>query len=132
MLGASRGGTGLEDDADRGERKERKSWTLEGARAVIADVRTRTERAALEVERLGARREAVSVAGPERGALDQRIEEVVQRWSREMEALGLEVKGLWLVDFDNGSGYYCWQWPEETLDHFHSYDEGFAGRTRIQ
>jgi len=25
---------------------------------------------------------------------------------------GLEVKGLWLVDFDNGSGYYCWRYPK--------------------
>jgi hypothetical protein len=49
-----------------------------------------------------------------------------------MEALGLEVKGLWLVDFDNGSGYFCWKWPEEKLEFFHGYDEGFQGRTRIQ
>ncbi len=49
-----------------------------------------------------------------------------------MEALGVEVKGLWLVDFDNGSGYYCWRWPERELAFFHGYDEGFAGRTRIQ
>ena len=51
---------------------------------------------------------------------------------REMEALGADVKGLWLVDFDNGSGYYCWQYPEDGLDHFHSYEEGFAGRIRSQ
>jgi len=49
-----------------------------------------------------------------------------------MEALGLEVKGLWLVDFDNGSGYFCWTWPEEGLEYFHGYEEGFEGRTRIQ
>jgi hypothetical protein len=119
----------VEDEAERGDRK---SWTLQGARALLADVRARTERAVEEVERLGAKREALSPAGPERGAIETRIEEVVQRWSREMEALGLEVKGLWLVDFDNGSGYYCWRWPEETLDHFHGYEDGFGGRTRIQ
>jgi hypothetical protein len=49
-----------------------------------------------------------------------------------MEALGVEVKGLWLVDFDNGSGYYCWQWPEEGLEYFHGYEEGFEARSRIQ
>ena len=42
-----------------------------------------------------------------------------------MEALGAEVKGVWLVDFDNGSGYYCWRWPETAIDHFHGYEEGF-------
>jgi hypothetical protein len=42
------------------------------------------------------------------------------------------VKGLWLVDFDSGSGCYCWQWPEQRLEFYHGYDEGFAGRARIQ
>ena len=27
---------------------------------------------------------------------------------------------------------YCWKWPEEGLNHFHGYDEGFDGRIRIQ
>ncbi len=56
----------------------------------------------------------------------------MSRWAREMEALGLEVKGLWLVDFDTGGGYYCWKWPEQGLEYYHGYEEGFGGRTRIQ
>jgi hypothetical protein len=36
------------------------------------------------------------------------------------------------VDFDNGSGYYCWRHPEAGLEWFHSYEEGFGGRIRIQ
>jgi hypothetical protein len=79
------------------DEKDERSWSLEGARAVLPDVRSRTERAVEEAERLGA-----------------------------------EVKGVWLVDFDNGSGYYCWRWPEEKLEYFHAYEDGFAGRTRIQ
>lgn len=123
-----------EENRDEGAEKGRseRRWTLEGARAVMSDVRSRTERAVQEVDRLAARRDALSPAGPERAALEGRIEEAVARWAREMEALGLEVKGLWLVDFDNGSGYYCWKWPEEQLEFFHGYDEGFSGRTRIQ
>jgi hypothetical protein len=107
-----------------------RSWTLAGARAVLADVRSRTERAVQEAERLVGERDR---AAPEaRGELDTRIRTVVERWAREMEALGAEVKGVWLVDFDNGSGYYCWRWPEEELAWFHGYEEGFGGRTRIQ
>ena len=45
--------------------------------------------------------------------------------------MGLEAKGLWLVDFDNGEGYYCWQHPEASLSHYHGYEEGFAGRMKI-
>lgn len=57
---------------------------------------------------------------------------IVEQWARDMEALGVEVKGAWLVDFDSGAGYYCWRWPEEELAYFHAYDEGFDNRTRIQ
>ena len=54
--------------------------------------------------------------------------ESVERWASEIESLGCEVKGLWLVDWDSGDGYYCWRFPEPTVGHFHGYDEGFAGR----
>ena len=56
---------------------------------------------------------------------------IVEEWSRSVLDLGAEVKGLWLVDFDCGSGYYCWKYPEPTLQHFHSYEEGFGGRVRL-
>jgi hypothetical protein len=108
----------------------RREWTLEGARAVLPDVRTRTERAVEEAEKLVLAREGASPA--EQAKVDERIQHLIERWKHEMEALGAEVKGVWLVDFDNGSGYYCWRWPETTVDHFHGYDEGFGGRSRIQ
>jgi hypothetical protein len=107
-----------------------RAWTLEGARAVLADVRSRTERAVDAAERLVLAREGAPEA--ERARVDAEIQSVIERWAGEMEALGAEVKGVWLVDFDTGSGYYCWRWPETALDHFHGYEEGFAGRTRIQ
>lgn len=109
-----------------GERR----WSLEGARAVLADVRARTERAVAQAD--GLIREREQAGAEARRAIDERIQGLVSRWAREIEALGAEAKGAWLVDFDNGSGYYCWRWPETALDHFHGYEDGFAGRTRIQ
>ena len=41
------------------------------------------------------------------------------------------VKGLWLVDWDCGDGYYCWRYPEASIAHFHGYDDGFNGRMPI-
>jgi hypothetical protein len=61
-----------------------------------------------------------------------RIEEIVGAWAKAVMEMGIEVKGLWLVDFDNGSGYYCWRYPEPTLQYYHSYEDGFRGRMRIQ
>jgi hypothetical protein len=107
-----------------------REWTLEGARAVLTDVRARTERAVEAAERLVLAREGAPAA--EQARVDAEIQSLIERWAGEMEALGAEVKGVWLVDFDTGSGYYCWRWPETALDHFHGYEEGFEGRTRIQ
>ncbi len=73
-----------------------------------------------------------AVAALEGAGNEARVQEVVAGWARDVQALGIEVKGLWLVDFDNGSGYYCWQHPERSLQYYHGYEEGFRGRMRIQ
>jgi hypothetical protein len=110
----------------------RRRWSLEGARALLPDVRARTALAVERVEGLLEGRERSAAQTTTTEPLDPRVEQVTTDWARAMEALGLEVKGLWLVDFDNGSGYYCWRWPETELAFYHGYDEGFEGRVRIQ
>ena len=114
-------------EAERG----RRSWSLATARAIVGEVRRLTAAAVEAVDALEARRGELRDNGA-RAALDQELSRAVAAWVRSMEALGVEVKGRWLVDFDNGLGYYCWRWPEERLDYFHGYDEGFSGRVRIQ
>jgi hypothetical protein len=95
------------------------TFTYEEAAALLPEVRALTEEAWLKVEALG----------PD---ADERVQRIVVAWAETMIAKGLEVKGLWLVDFDNGSGYYCWRYPETGLHFYHSYEDGFAGRVRIQ
>ena len=107
-------------------------WTLEAAGAILPDVRRSTEEAFLRVEALSAEREAVAPDSPRAMQIEAEISRAVSRWIRAMEALGVDVKGAWLVDFDSGRGFYCWRWPEENLEYFHGYDEGFADRVRIQ
>ena len=101
----------------------KKVFSFEEASALLPAVREETEVARRAVEGLATSGEPSARA---------EADEVVQRWARGMLSRGLEVKGLWLVDFDNGSGYYCWQYPEAALQYYHSYDEGFSGRMRIQ
>lgn len=110
----------------------KKEWSLEAAREMLADVRERTARAVAALDALNDERSELAPGSPRLQELEAGIEEQVRRWVREMEALGAIVKGLWLVDFDCGAGYYCWRWPEEGLDYFHTYEDGFEGRTRIQ
>lgn len=66
-----------------------------------------------------------------RDELEEALERIVRAWAQQVSSLGCEVKGVWLVDWDSGDGYYCWRFPEQALSFFHTYDEGFAGRIPI-
>lgn len=111
--------------------KAGRRWVLESARAILPDIRERTARAVGEVERFEAERAHLR-EGEELAEVEERIQGEFSRWVREMEALGVEVRGVWLVDFDTGSGCFCWKWPEREVEWFHGYEEGFGGRVRIQ
>ncbi len=106
-----------------GPTTQKKTFSYDEAAAALPEVRRLTEKAYLEVAALGETMD---------GGVQARIDEVVTDWARRLVEKGIEVKGLWLVDFDNGSGYYCWRYPETGLHFFHSYEDGFRGRTRIQ
>lgn len=60
------------------------------------------------------------------------IDGIVLRWQGKVEKLGLLPKGLWLADFDNGEGYFCWKFPETRIQYTHSYQDGFSGRKLIR
>jgi hypothetical protein len=109
----------------------RRRWTLEAARTILPDVRAHTEEAVGKVDALVERRDAEVPCSVARVELDQQISRIVSRWVRAMEALGVEAKGAWWVDFDCGSGCYCWRWPETELAWFRAYDEGVDQRARI-
>jgi hypothetical protein len=102
-----------------------KVFTYDEAAAMLPEVRRLTEEAYQKVEALS------GVAAGGRQLVEGQVEEVVGAWARALLSRGVDVKGLWLVDFDNGSGYYCWQYPEMGLQYYHSYEEGFRGRIRI-
>ena len=94
-------------------------FSYEEAAALLPDVRVMTGEAVARVEELS------------EDAIDE-YQRVVETWAEQVMGLGIEVKGLWLIDFDNGSGYYCWQWPEPSLQFFHGYEEGYGGRVMLQ
>jgi len=63
--------------------------------------------------------------------IEREINEAVQSWQSKLEKLGLKTKGLWIADFDSGDGYFCWKYPEEKVNFWHQYHDGFGGRVKI-
>ncbi len=101
---------------------EKKIFSLGEARQLLPQIRERTGDAVDRYTRLGQGGRSA----------EQERETILSDWAREMMALGVEIKGPWLVDFDSGAGYYCWKYPERALEYFHGYEEGFAGRLPLQ
>lgn len=108
-----------------------RTFSLEDAARLLPEVKLVTAEAVREAESLADALRAHGESDPRHQALSEELNAVVRRWASDIEALQLEPKGLWLVDFDNGEGYYCWQYPEDAITHFHGYDDGFAGRMKI-
>ena len=106
-------------------------FTLEEARALLPQVKEVTQRYYDMVEEL--RESLPEPADPvAMKQLERRINTALQQWAVEIRGFGVEVKGLWLADFDSGDGYYyCWKLGEDDIEHFHRYETGFAGRRPI-
>lgn len=109
-------------------------FTLEEAQALMPAVRSMTapvfQLSASLAEELGRAEEAGDA--PRTEELRERLQVLVESWADGIRDLGADVKGLWLVDFDSGDGYWCWAYPEEHLDHWHSYEGGFGNRIPVE
>ena len=109
----------------------RKIFTYEQALDTFPTVRDITFNAVKQVQALYSR-----VQGPaeleQRGSeLEGAANSIIESWMTEVTGIGCEVKGLWLVDWDCGDGYYCWRYPEQAIGFFHGYEDGFKGRMPI-
>lgn len=105
-------------------------FTLEEAREVFPIVRRLTKTA---FDRVMSLTTQLSYAHGENDGvqLETEIRETFQDWQAKIQKLGGEAKGLWLVDFDSGDGYYCWHYPEPEIGYYHGYLEGFQGRMKL-
>ena len=107
-------------------------FTLDQARELLPEVKHLTADAVRRTESLASQLNGLAEDDPEYESLSAALKLVVNGWIEQVQSLGLQANGLWLVDFDNGSGYYCWSYPEPTISHYHGYTDGFAGRMTIQ
>jgi len=120
LIAIVREGTGFSEGPEAAT-PPKKIFTLGEARELLPQVQQITSEAVFRYARLGEGTET-----------EEERQGIVRAWVRDVVTLGAEIKGLWLVDFDSGAGYYCWKYPEPALEYFHGYEEGFAGRLPLQ
>ena len=115
------------------EINRKKVFSLDEARRLLPLVYRMTEDSSREVKGLMNRIDAFSDKGHSSVAiLENQINEIIDRWQIKMIKLGAEPKGLWMADFDNGEGYYCWKFPEAEINYWHGYQDGFSGRILVE
>ncbi len=109
-----------------------RSFLLEEAQNLLPLVYRVTEEAAKKTKYLMSCIEALpDKKSPRALEIQDQINELIDRWQNKIERLGAKPKGLWLADFDNGNGYYCWKFPEVKILYKHGYQDGFTGRILI-
>ncbi|MDO8494509.1 MAG: DUF2203 family protein [Deltaproteobacteria bacterium] len=113
------------------ELNRKKRFTLQEAQVLLPIVKKITQAAAEEVERLKRKAEGEETESELQSLVEEKIERITAGWAQKIIKLGCEPKGLWLVDFDNGGGYYCWHFPEDNVAFYHTYNDGFQKRTPI-
>ena len=107
-------------------------FTLEKAQEMLPLVYRLTEDAAKQTKYLMSCIDALQDKKSARTLeLQEQINEIIHKWQNKLERLGVKPKGLWLADFDNGDGYFCWKFPEVKISHKHAYQDGFTGRIMI-
>ena len=111
----------------------KRTFSYEEAQSLLPVVYRITETAQKEVRSLANRLEAIKgMSGVRASEMESEINHIIDRWQQKVGKLGASPKGLWLADFDNGEGYYCWKFPETVISYWHGYNDGFSGRVLIQ
>ena len=87
-------------------------FTLLEAQKLLPRVYEKTSDAVNRVQQIRVQLDEFGDGTSQGQQLLSEIDESVVTWTRDMEMLGVVVKGLWLIDFDSGEGYYCWKYPE--------------------
>ena len=105
---------------------------IDSAHELLPMVRKITRLAAQELEPLQQHLHNRVPADPRNVRVKLTYRKAVTAWAGKIERLGLKVHGLWQVGFDNGHGWYGWQYPERQIRYFLEYDALFRDRVLLR
>ena len=108
---------------------DKRLFTRETAQELLPLIYHITQSAQKEVRVLASRMESLKgMSGLRAKEIEDEINTLIDRWQQKLIKLGARPKGLWLADFDDGKGYFCWKYPETEITFWHGYNDGFSGR----
>lgn len=107
-------------------------FSLEEAECILPVIYRITKTYSEKVDELIERLESMTTLNEELSiALEDEANQMIEDWQAKVQKLGAEPKGLWLVDFDSGDGYFCWKYPEPRIEYWHKYTDGFSKRVHV-
>ncbi len=109
-----------------------RKFSHEEAQQVLPLIYKLTEKVHAQVKNLMGQMEALKNIPQSRlDDMENEVQRIIDGWQSKVQRLGGHPKGYWLVDFDNGAGYFCWKFPEKEIKFTHGYQEGFTCRKEI-
>lgn len=110
----------------------REVFTLEEARELLPVVFRITRIYSTKVQSLIDRLEGLGQNNEKLVAdLEDQVSLLIQEWQSKVQKLGALPKGLWIADFDSGDGYFCWKYPERSIEYWHRYSDGYSKRVAV-
>lgn len=115
------------------EINKRTVFTLEEARQLLPVVFRITKSYSDRVQAMMSRMDAMNSKNEDLiQSLEAQANILIQEWQAKVQKLGALPKGLWIADFDSGDGYFCWKYPERSIDFWHRYADGFSKRQPVE
>jgi hypothetical protein len=121
------------------EINRRQVFSLMEAQEILPVILKITKDHSTKVNALIERIESLGVCTEDKGvsvenlvaSLEEQVNQTIQEWQCKIQKLGGLPKGLWLADFDAGDGYFCWKFPERSIEFWHTYNDGYSKRVPV-
>lgn len=113
------------------EINRRSVFTHDEAQELLPIIFRITKTYSQKTEGMLARLDSLSCQEGLTASLELQVNLLIQEWQNKIQKLGALPKGLWIADFDSGDGYFCWKFPERSIQYWHKYSDGFSKRVQV-
>ena len=94
---------------------QRRTFKRDDAQRLLPVIRRITAEAVTRAETLAVRYESLPKGHPSRQELERELNDLIVNWAAQVQKLGAEAKGLWLVDFESPERSWGWRYPGTDL-----------------